>query len=68
MCRAARSKWFTHSLRGLHEDKDIADRFIAYMLKRNSKTELDLVDQLFNSTEKRLARRIIAFGAIRQGR
>lgn len=46
-------------IRGLHEEKDIADQFIAYMLKRNSKTESDLVDQLFNSTEKRLARALL---------
>jgi CRP/FNR family cyclic AMP-dependent transcriptional regulator len=46
-------------IRGLHEDKEIADQFIAYMLRRNSKTESDLVDQLFNSTEKRLARALL---------
>jgi CRP/FNR family cyclic AMP-dependent transcriptional regulator len=46
-------------IRGLHNDQDIADQFIAYMLKRNSKTESDLVDQLFNSTEKRLARALL---------
>jgi CRP/FNR family transcriptional regulator, cyclic AMP receptor protein len=46
--------------RALHEEKEFADRFIAYMLKRNLKVESDLVDQLFNSTEKRLARAISA--------
>jgi CRP/FNR family transcriptional regulator, cyclic AMP receptor protein len=46
-------------LRALHEDKDFAERFIAYMLKRNLRVEADLVDQLFNSTEKRLARSLL---------
>jgi CRP-like cAMP-binding protein len=43
-------------MRALHEDKDFAAQFIAHMLKRNLRVESDLVDQLFNSTEKRLAR------------
>jgi CRP/FNR family transcriptional regulator, cyclic AMP receptor protein len=43
----------------LHRDEAFADRFIAYMLKRNLKVESDLVDQLFNSTEKRLARALL---------
>jgi CRP/FNR family transcriptional regulator, cyclic AMP receptor protein len=46
-------------IRGLHEEKELADQFIAYMLKRNLKVESDLVDQLFNSTEKRLARALL---------
>jgi CRP/FNR family transcriptional regulator, cyclic AMP receptor protein len=46
-------------LRALHMDKEFADRFIAYMLKRNLRVEADLVDQLFNSTEKRLARSLL---------
>jgi CRP/FNR family transcriptional regulator, cyclic AMP receptor protein len=46
-------------LQALHGDKEFADRFIAYMLKRNLKVESDLVDQLFNSTEKRLARALL---------
>ena len=41
-------------IRALHEEQDFADQFIAYMLKRNTRVESDLVDQLFNSTEKRL--------------
>src|SRR5689334_18195399 len=40
--------------RMLHEDHDFSDRFISHMLKRNLRVEEDLVDQLFNSTEKRL--------------
>jgi len=46
-------------LRALHEEKDFADQFISYMLRRNLKVESDLVDQLFNSTEKRLARALL---------
>jgi CRP/FNR family cyclic AMP-dependent transcriptional regulator len=46
-------------IRVLHEEKEFADRFIAYMLKRNVRIEADLVDQLFNSSEKRLARALL---------
>jgi CRP-like cAMP-binding protein len=46
-------------MRALHEEQDFADQFIAYMLKRNTRVESDLVDQLFNSTEKRLARALL---------
>jgi CRP-like cAMP-binding protein len=46
-------------IRALHEEQDFADQFIAYMLKRNTRVESDLVDQLFNSTEKRLARALL---------
>jgi CRP/FNR family cyclic AMP-dependent transcriptional regulator len=45
--------------RMLHEDQVFSDRFIAHMLKRNVRIEEDLVDQLFNSTEKRLARALL---------
>jgi CRP/FNR family cyclic AMP-dependent transcriptional regulator len=38
----------------LHERKEFADPFITYMLKRNVGIDADLMDQLFNSTEKRL--------------
>jgi len=43
-------------LRVLHEEPKFAEMFIAYLLARNSRIEEDLVDQLFNSSEKRLAR------------
>jgi CRP/FNR family cyclic AMP-dependent transcriptional regulator len=36
--------------------KNLADRFVAYMLAHNIRVEEDLIDQLFNSSEKRLAR------------
>jgi CRP/FNR family transcriptional regulator, cyclic AMP receptor protein len=40
----------------LHEEQTFSDVFVAYLLARNIRYEEDLVDQLFNSTEKRLAR------------
>jgi CRP-like cAMP-binding protein len=43
----------------LHEQHDLSDRFIAFMLARNIRIEEDLVDQLFNSSEKRLARTLL---------
>jgi CRP/FNR family cyclic AMP-dependent transcriptional regulator len=46
-------------IRVLHGEHEFSDRFIAYMLVRNIRVEADLVDQLFNSTEKRLARTLL---------
>jgi CRP/FNR family cyclic AMP-dependent transcriptional regulator len=46
-------------IRGLHTDRKVSDRFISYMLSRNIRTEEDLIDQLFNSSEKRLARALL---------
>jgi CRP/FNR family cyclic AMP-dependent transcriptional regulator len=43
-------------IRVLHEEHEFSDRFVAHMLKRNVRIEEDLTDQLFNSSEKRLAR------------
>ena len=40
----------------LHEQHAFSDRFITHMLARNTRIEADLIDQLFNSSEKRLAR------------
>lgn len=45
--------------RALHEAHEFSDRFIAYMLERNLRVEADLIDQLFNSSEKRLARTLL---------
>jgi CRP-like cAMP-binding protein len=45
--------------RVLHQEHELSDRFIGYMLSRNIRVEEDLVDQLFNSTEKRLARTLL---------
>ena len=46
-------------LRLLHEQPALADRFLLHMLARNIRIEEDLVDQLFNSSEKRLARALL---------
>src|SRR5688572_26019387 len=46
-------------VRMLHEHPEFSDRFIAHMLTRNIRIEEDLVDQLFNSSEKRLARTLL---------
>jgi CRP-like cAMP-binding protein len=46
-------------LRLLHEEKDLSDHFISYMLAHNIRVEEDLIDQLFNSSEKRLARALL---------
>jgi CRP/FNR family cyclic AMP-dependent transcriptional regulator len=46
-------------IRVLHSEHEFSDRFISYMLTRNIRIEADLVDQLFNSTEKRLARALL---------
>jgi CRP/FNR family transcriptional regulator, cyclic AMP receptor protein len=43
-------------LRMLHEKHEISELFVAHLLTRNIRYESDLVDQLFNSSEKRLAR------------
>ncbi len=46
-------------VRLLHDQHALSDRFIAHMLARNIRIEEDLVDQLFNSSEKRLARTLL---------
>ncbi len=43
----------------LHEEHALSDRFIAHMLARNIQVEEALIDQLFNSSEKRLARALL---------
>jgi len=43
----------------LHEERELSDRFISYVLARNIRVEADLVDQLFNRSEKRLARALL---------
>jgi CRP-like cAMP-binding protein len=43
----------------LHQEHALSDRFIAYMLARNGRLEDDLADQLFNDSEKRLARTLL---------
>jgi CRP-like cAMP-binding protein len=46
-------------IRVLHEEHEFSDRFIAHMVARNLRVEEDLVDQLFNSSEKRLTRTLL---------
>ena len=46
-------------IRVLHAEHAFSDRFVAYMLARNIRIEEDLIDQLFNSSEKRLARTLL---------
>ena len=45
--------------RELHRNRLLADDFISYLIGRNVKIEESLIDQLFNSTEKRLARALL---------
>jgi CRP/FNR family cyclic AMP-dependent transcriptional regulator len=46
----------TDMVRTLHNEPKLSEVFMAYILARNARVEEDLVDQLFNSSEKRLAR------------
>jgi CRP/FNR family cyclic AMP-dependent transcriptional regulator len=46
-------------LRLLRDEATFSERFISYMLERNLRVEADLVDHLFNSSEKRLARTLL---------
>ena len=43
-------------VRTLHEQPAFSEMFVAHLLSRNIRIEEDLIDQLFNSSEKRLAR------------
>jgi len=47
-------------LRALHSQNAFSDRFISYMLQRKAQIEEELIDQLFNSSEKRLARTLLS--------
>ena len=49
----------TEMIRLLHDEATLSDRFISHVLSRNIRIEEDLVDQLFNSSEKRLARALL---------
>jgi len=46
-------------LRTLHEEHTLSDLFVAHMVDRHNRVQADLVDQLFNSSEKRLARALL---------
>jgi CRP/FNR family transcriptional regulator, cyclic AMP receptor protein len=52
-------------LRALHAEHELSDRFVTCILARNNKVEADLIDQLFNSTEKRLARTLLLLARYR---
>lgn len=43
----------------MHRDHEFCDRFLSYLLARSVRTQADLVDQIFNSSEKRLARTLL---------
>lgn len=49
----------TAMLAALHDQPKFSEMFMAYLLTRNSRIEEDLIDQLFNSSEKRLARLLL---------
>jgi CRP-like cAMP-binding protein len=46
----------TEMIRVMHEEHAFSDMFLKFLLERSMRTQADLVDQLFNSSEKRLAR------------
>jgi CRP/FNR family transcriptional regulator, cyclic AMP receptor protein len=48
-----------HMVKMLHNHADLSARFLSHVLTRNIRIEQDLVDQLFNSSEKRLARALL---------
>ncbi|HTB13355.1 MAG TPA: Crp/Fnr family transcriptional regulator [Bryobacteraceae bacterium] len=59
----------TAAIKALREDPEFSELFLAHLLQRNIRTQEDLVDQLFNSSEKRLARILLllaSYGKDRQ--
>lgn len=46
-------------LSALHREHELSDLFVRYVVDRHNRTQADLVDQLFNSSEKRLARALL---------
>jgi CRP/FNR family transcriptional regulator, cyclic AMP receptor protein len=48
----------------LHEQHSLSDMFVAYIVERHNRTQADLVDQLFNSSEKRLARALLLLARV----
>ena len=51
-------------VRALHEQHSLSDKFVAYIVERHNRTQADLVDQLFNSSEKRLARALLLLARV----
>ena len=46
-------------IRALHDEPEFSEKFMLHLLARNIRVQADLVDQLFNSSEKRLARLLL---------
>jgi CRP/FNR family cyclic AMP-dependent transcriptional regulator len=46
-------------MRAIHSERTFSDRFMSYMISRNLRTQVDLIDHLFNSSQKRLARALL---------
>jgi len=55
-------------IRVIHQEPTFAEMFIAHLLARTIRVEADLVDQLFNSSEKRLARMLLLLSELPQGK
>jgi CRP/FNR family transcriptional regulator, cyclic AMP receptor protein len=55
------------AVRALRDDPEFAGRFLSYLLARNIRIQEDLVDQLFNSSEKRLARVLLLLATFGKG-
>lgn len=51
-------------VRALHDEHSLSDVFVAYVVERHNRTQADLVDQLFNSSEKRLARALLMLSRV----
>jgi CRP-like cAMP-binding protein len=51
-------------MRTLHQEHELSDLFVMHMVKRHNRTQADLVDQLFNSSEKRLARALLILSRV----
>jgi CRP/FNR family transcriptional regulator, cyclic AMP receptor protein len=54
-------------LRTLHDEHEFSDLFVAYVIDRQNRTQADLIDQLFNSSEKRLARALLMLARFSEG-
>jgi CRP-like cAMP-binding protein len=57
----------TEMVRVMHEEHAFSDLFLKFLLARSMRTQADLVDQLFNSSEKRLARILLLMAEFGQG-
>jgi len=51
-------------VRTLHEQLEFSDIFVGFLVERHNRTQADLVDQLFNSSEKRLARALLLLSRV----